>query len=292
MRRLVPLALLVVLMAGCGVNTSPSGQASTAGAKTEWELRYLLLERYPDFAYCDPDYYPVARVDEQSAADDWWASADRNSPEVIAIVARHGVREPLAPEQRLTAYRDHKKLTVIAMTVVSAGYDYELSTSTAGGHPDEVVSGEVTSAGEIRETSREARPGGCPICLDAATWIATPVGEVRVARIRPGDVVWTVDGAGRKAPATVSQIAHRVTPGPHLMLRLVLSDGRLLIAAGAHPRADGGYLRAVAHRAVLRRRGDRLDRLGLEHSANHIRPPSHGRHRHILGERNPGWQHA
>jgi site-specific DNA-adenine methylase len=26
-----------------------------------WQLRYLLIGHYPDFAYCDPDYYPVAR---------------------------------------------------------------------------------------------------------------------------------------------------------------------------------------------------------------------------------------
>lgn len=37
----------------------------------------------------------------------------------------------------------------------------------------------------------------------------------------------------------------RATPGPHLMLRLALSDGRVLVAAGAHPTADGTYLRQL-----------------------------------------------
>jgi hypothetical protein len=204
-----------------------------------------LLGRYPDFAYCDPDYYPVARRDEQSAADDWWASVDRDSPEVLAILARHLYREPLAPEHRLTAYRDHKKLTVIAMKAVSAGYEYELSTSQTGGEPDQFVTGLVTSAGEIHEAAREARVGGCPICLEADTRIATPGGEVPVSLIRPGDVVWTVDGSGRMVPAAVDRVASRVTPGPHLMLRLSLSDGRVLTAAGAHPSADGDYLRQL-----------------------------------------------
>jgi hypothetical protein len=43
----------------------------------------------------------------------------------------------------------------------------------------------------------------------------------------------------------VEQITSRATPGPHLMLRLALSDGRVLVAAGAHPAADGTFLRQL-----------------------------------------------
>src|SRR6266481_1511570 len=50
------------------VTTSPSPNSPTAQV---WQLRYVLLGHYPDFAYCDPDLYPIARGDEQSAADDW-----------------------------------------------------------------------------------------------------------------------------------------------------------------------------------------------------------------------------
>jgi hypothetical protein len=64
-------------------------------------------------------------------------------------------------------------------------------------------------------------------------------------QLRPGDLGWTADGTGRRLAVPVEQVAHRATPGPHLMLRLALSDGRVLVAAGAHPAADGTYLRQL-----------------------------------------------
>jgi hypothetical protein len=263
---LVALASTVLFATACARATSPAGSGSaTPGASTGtvttaasspqpspadsttvsvWHLRYLLLGHYVDFAYCDPDFYPVVR-DEQSAADGWWLHVNRGSPEVLAVLARRGYREPLAKDQRLAAYRDHKKLTVIAMKAVPGGYEYELSTSASGGEPDQTVDGLVSREGRIDERSRSARPGGCPICLEAGTRIATPHGDVLAADVEPGDVVWTVDGSRRQVAALVVRVVRRATPGPHLMLRLALSDGRVLVAAGAHPAADGTYLREL-----------------------------------------------
>jgi hypothetical protein len=265
--------LIVLVAAGCGQAGSPGGQPSStvvssgsatpaatgtasttgpsqppvpSGATAQvWQLRYLLLGHYPNFAYCDPDLYPVARDDEQGAADDWWAGADRGSPEVETILAHRGYREPLMTAQRLTVYRDHKKLNVIVMRAASGGYEYELSASVSGGEPDLTIAGLITLDGTIHERSRRPRAGGCPICLEADTRIATPRGDVPVARIRPGDVVWTVDANGRRVTSPVEWVVRRPTPGPHLMLRLALSDGRVLVAAGVHPAADGTYLRQL-----------------------------------------------
>jgi hypothetical protein len=255
---------MVLSVAGCGQPPSPGGPGSSTGPSTGsataqtttapttgsttarvWQLRYLLLSRYPNFAFCDPDYYPIARADEQSAADDWWTSADLRSPELQTIIAQHGYREPVAADQRLTAYRDHKKLTVIVMRPVSGGYEYELSTATSGDTPDQTVVGLVTLDGTVHERSRRRRPGGCPICLETGTRVLTPGGDAPVALIRPGDVVWTTDANGHRVAAPVERVARRATPGPHLMLRLALSDGRVLVAAGAHPTADGTYLRQL-----------------------------------------------
>jgi hypothetical protein len=272
-RRLALLAAIALVMTGCGGTGAPNGQPSTVGASTAsanpqpttaggpppasppsrtdssaarvWQLRYLLLGHYPHFAYCDPDLYPVARDDEQSRADEWWANADRGSPEALTIMAHHGYREPLSRDQRLTAYRDHKKLNVIAMRTVSGGYEYQLSTSTSGDQPDQTVDGLVTVDGKVQERSRAARPGGCPICLDPETRIATPAGDVPAALVRTGDLVWTTDRDGRRVAAPIERVARRATPGPHLMLRLALSDGRVLVAAGAHPAADGTALQQL-----------------------------------------------
>jgi hypothetical protein len=222
-----------------------TGSASAAAASASvWRLRYVLLSHYPDFAYCDPDSYPVARADQQAAADAWWTSVNRGSAEVQAIVAQHALQEPITAAQRLTAYSDHKKLNAIAMTEVSGGYEYTLSTG-ASGQPDHTVSGMVGLDGSVREASRRTAPGGCPICLEAGTRIATPFGDVPVSMVRPGDTVWTTDATGRRVAAPVVQVTSRSTPGPHLMLRLALSDGRVLVAAGAHPAADGTFLRQL-----------------------------------------------
>jgi hypothetical protein len=225
--------------------SGPTPSASTATTALEWRLRYALLDHYPDFAYCDPDYYPVARRDEQSAADDWWSTVDKSSTEVQTILAQRGYREPLHAEQRLAAYQDHKKLSVITMSAVTGGYAFELSISQSGGEPDRTVLGMITNGGTVQEASRQPRIGGCPICLEAGARIATPYGDVPVALIQPGDVVWTTDADGRRVAAAVETTTRRATPGPHLMLRLVLSDGRGLIVAGAHPSSEGDLLREL-----------------------------------------------
>jgi hypothetical protein len=228
--------------------TVPTTTASPAidAPAAVWQLRFLLLDHYPTFAYCDPDLYPVARADQQGAADSWWANVDHGSAEITTIVQHHGYHEPLSSDQRLSAYRDHKMLAVIAMTAVGNGYRYELSISIAGGgQPDQTVTGVIAVDGSIQETGRQARPGGCPICLEAGTRIATPDGDVRVALLRPGDEVWTADADGHRIAALVQRVVSRATPGPHLMLELVLSDGRELVAAGAHPAVTGTYLREL-----------------------------------------------
>jgi hypothetical protein len=262
LRSTVTLAVTAVLLGGCGTSgggsPSPAAPSSTSASATAttvtvtatatasvWRLRYALLGHYPNFAFCDPDLYPVARGDQQAAADAWWASVNRGSPEVRAILAQHTLREPLTDAQRLTAYSDHKRLTAIAMTQVALGYAYQLSISTSGGEPNQAVTGTILLDGSIQETSRRASPGGCPICLEPGTRIATPGGDVPVALIRPGDMVWTTDSVGHRVTAPVEQVTSRATPGPHLMLRLALSDGRVLVAAGAHPAADGTFLRQV-----------------------------------------------
>src|SRR5215510_9968371 len=174
-------------------SAAPSGSTPPATGNTStttttasvWRLRYALLSHYPDFAYCDPDLYPVAREDQPAAADAWWAPVNHGSAEVQAIFAQRNLREPLSAAQRLTAYSDHKKLNAIVMTQTSGGYQYTLSIG-ASGEPNQTVSGMVGLDGSVRETLRRTRPGGCPICLEAGTRIATPDGDVLVPLIRPG----------------------------------------------------------------------------------------------------------
>jgi hypothetical protein len=107
--------------------------------------------------------------------------------------------------------------------------------------------------GAVTVTSRT--PTGapnCPICLAAATLISTPDGSLRVTEIKPGELVWTAASDGTRIAAPVLEVGSTAVPAGHLMVHLVLGDGRELLASPGHRTADGRQLGSLA-------RGDALD---------------------------------
>src|SRR5688572_28781416 len=42
------------------------------------ELKYKVLDQFPDFFFCDPDYYPIAREDEMFLAHQRFAELQAN----------------------------------------------------------------------------------------------------------------------------------------------------------------------------------------------------------------------
>jgi len=90
------------------------------------------------------------------------------------------------------------------------------------------------------------------ICLAATDRIATPTGAVLVTQVRLGMMVWTRDASGRRVAAPVLAVTHTAAvPGQH-MLRLKLSDGRVVEASFGHPTVTGRRIGDLA-------RGDLLD---------------------------------
>jgi len=77
------------------------------------------------------------------------------------------------------------------------------------------------------------------ICLASDDRIAAPTGPVLVSQLRPGVIVWTLDGAGQRVAAPVLIVSHVPSPAGHYMLRLRLADGRVVEASAGHPTADG-----------------------------------------------------
>jgi hypothetical protein len=77
------------------------------------------------------------------------------------------------------------------------------------------------------------------ICLAATDLIATPNGQIPVAELKPGVLVWTLDETGKRVAAPILQVSHRPTlPGFHV-LRLTLADGRVVEASAGHPAMSG-----------------------------------------------------
>jgi hypothetical protein len=100
--------------------------------------------------------------------------------------------------------------------------------------PDLII---VTAGSHVKIDYSIAKP--IAICLAADDRIATPAGSVPIVELRPGMMVWTLDAAGRRVAAPVLLVSHTPAPPGHHVLRLLLSDGRVVEASGGHPLADG-----------------------------------------------------
>jgi hypothetical protein len=99
---------------------------------------------------------------------------------------------------------------------------------------------------------RDGKVHPCPICLPADARIAAPGGDVRAGDVREGMTVWTRDASGRRVPARVELVGATPLGAAHTVVRVALSDGRVVSASPGHPIADGEALGALQP-------GDRID---------------------------------
>ena len=75
-------------------------------------------------------------------------------------------------------------------------------------------------------------------CLSVSTRIATPLGEVIVADLKVGDIVWTVNAAGNREVRSLTKVS-KVEIMDRNIIGLALTDGRSLDVSGPHPTANG-----------------------------------------------------
>lgn len=99
-------------------------------------------------------------------------------------------------------------------------------------------------------TARQLRCSGGGVCASPDTLIATPAGEVRIADLRLGDLVYSTDSVGTVVVPLLAATGRRVWD--HSVVHLVLDDGTTLDISGPHPIADGRPLDSLAV-------GDELD---------------------------------
>ncbi len=214
------------------------------------QLKFALIDAVGAPAWCDPDFYPVARAGgEQASAIARYPEIRADQPTYAAIVAHeHLPSGDLTEAQKLTVYRAWKLLG--ALKLDNGSFDYTVQSKTSG---YERVKGSVRSDGLVSISSRTptARPN-CPICLAASTLIAAPGGPIRVTDVRVGTVVWTQDARGDRVAAPVVAVGSMAVPAGHRMVHLALGDARELLASPGHRSADGRPLGTL-------KAGDQLD---------------------------------
>jgi hypothetical protein len=259
-RTLVALAIAAVaaLAGGCSVIGGTGGTPSptTGPTLTTAELRYRLIESFGPAWFCDPDFYPVARFDEQQRAIERFGEMQADSDAFDAILAHLGIQPgaDVTDQQKLDIYRAWKQLNAIVLDPAGADryrFDY-LNIPVPGANDGRRTTGTIDAQGTI--TIEQQAPAGeppCPICLARGTRIATPNGDVAVEDVRVGLRVWSFDVAGRRVVASVIRTGRTPVPDSHEVVRLVLDDGRVLRASPGHPLPDGRPLESIRARDIV-----------------------------------------
>src|SRR3990172_3247705 len=98
------------------------------------ELKYRVLREFPDFFFCDPDYYPIAREDEMVLARQRFPELQADPAEFQAILNQNGLTglTTFTDEQKLLIYREHKKLAAIFFELAGDRYRFQIQTGVEG----------------------------------------------------------------------------------------------------------------------------------------------------------------
>ena len=214
-----------------------------ASAFSPTELKYKVLDEFPDFFFCDPDFYPIAHEDEASLALQRFPELQANQEEFQTILKHTGLDgvTTLSDEQKLLIYREHKKLNAIYFELMGDRYQFQIQTGTEG-QQGTVVTATIDGNGSIDVFQKESSFPSCPICLAVGTLIDTPQGAVRVQDLKIGDQVWTLNEAGVRVTALILRVGSARVPASHQMVHVTLNDGRELWASPGHPTANGQAL--------------------------------------------------
>ncbi len=212
------------------------------GGLTQAQLKYKLVDRFGRLLFCDPDYYPVARADEQSLAHERLPGIQQDAPTFSAILSHLGITPAgsYTADQELAIYRDWKMLNALRLEQVGGEFHFLAIFGSASTQQGTRVDGAIDQRGNVTVASQAASgPPPCPICLARGTRIATPSGDVAVEDLGIGDVVWTLSAAGARVAAPLVEIGSTPVPSTHRVVHLLLSDGRTVYVSPGHPTADG-----------------------------------------------------
>lgn len=244
MRKLVTFVVATLLgaaLAGCNAQLDSDTDALLSAT----QLKYRLDTRYAVF-FCDPDYWPVVRGDEQERALERFPTIAADSEKFQTIVEHLGLtgRSDFTPAEKLQIYREDKRLATIALDPQGSSYSFRLRASEA--QSVVAISGDIDRSGRIIVRERTPSNSSCPICLAGDTRIATADGPVRVRDLKPGALVWSLNAANQRVLAQVLRTVREPLGRGNEFIRLHLADGRELLASAGHPTADGRRLGELA----------------------------------------------
>ncbi|MGH7469667.1 MAG: Hint domain-containing protein [Longimicrobiales bacterium] len=237
----IRLLLLGILLTGC----DPQRSSDADVLLTPTQLKYRLDERYTIF-FCDPDYWPVVRGDEQERALQRFAAIAADAEKFQSILEQLALtgRTDFTAAEKLQIYREDKRLASITLDPSGSAYSFSLRAST--GQDVFAVSGEIARSGRIDVRERTITVGTCPICLAGDTRIATSAGQMRVSDLKEGMLVWSVDLANQRILVPAIRIMNVRVPSDHAFTHVLLADHREILASPGHPTTDGRQLGNLA----------------------------------------------
>ena len=235
MRRLV-FGLVAILLTGCGAF---HGGSATHKQLSVVELKYRLLAQVGPIGYCDPDAYPIARVQGPAYVQSRLADIKSREPQTYAGILNHyGYHDPLNQSQQAQVYADYKKLAALQMTASGDRYAFEYFVNKGGNRGDLLTKGTIDKYGSIKVDSQTPSMFACPICLAAGTLIDTPNGPVPVSQIKVGMIVWSLGPDGKRLAEPVLRV-RSMAGGPGFLIHLKLADGGELWVSPRHPLSNG-----------------------------------------------------
>ncbi len=207
------------------------------------ELKYRLLDQFPNFFFCDPDYYPIARSDERQLALQRFPALQADQEAFLGILAHLGLSgtTTFTDDQKVQIYQQYKKLNALHLQLAGDKYQFQFTIADQA-QQGYSVQGTIDGSGHIVVQQKTPTFATCPICLAVHTRIDTPSGALFVEGIKVGDLVWTLDASGDRVAVPVMQVARVPVAAGHVLVHVVLADGRELWASPGHPTADGRVL--------------------------------------------------
>jgi len=226
--------MLVLALTACG-SVKYGGVSQTL---TTPDMKYRLIDTIGPPLFCGP---PVVRMPSDDEASQEVAALRSQDPTSFDAIVHHEKLDAA----HLTADDDRRivqQVQVLQALPLQADGQLLRFDYIAGRPSREHVVGTIDDHGVISLESHDPTQfpgrGGCPICLAATTRIATPDGPILVSDLRAGMLVWTVD-AGKRVAAPIAIVRYTPAPFGHRVIRVVLADGRAVVASPGHPTGDG-----------------------------------------------------